>query len=52
LFFTAALKLESTWLIGGLFVASLVSLILSLAYFLRELNHALIAFHLDIRVEG
>jgi hypothetical protein len=48
LFFTAALKIETTWLIGGLFVFSLGSLVVSLYFFLRELNQALIAFRLDI----
>jgi hypothetical protein len=48
LFFTAALHLEVAWLIGLLFVFSLGSLILSLIYFLEELNQALIAFHVDI----
>jgi Na+/melibiose symporter-like transporter len=48
LFFTAALTAETTWLIGGLFIFSLGSLLISLVYFLRELNQSLIAFRLDI----
>jgi hypothetical protein len=48
LFFTAALKLETTWLIGVLFVGALGSLVVSLIFFLRELNQALIAFRLEI----
>jgi hypothetical protein len=48
LFFTAALKIETTWIIGGLFICSLGSLLLSLVSFLRELNQSLIAFRIDI----
>jgi len=48
LFFTAALGLEDAWLIGGLFICALGSLILSLAAFIQELNQSLMAFRLDI----
>jgi hypothetical protein len=48
LFLTAALRLENAWLIGGLFVGALGSLILSLVSFLQELDQSLIAFNLDI----
>ena len=51
LFLTAAFGIESAWLVGGLFVlfvCTLGSLVLSLIDFLRELNQALIAFHMDI----
>jgi hypothetical protein len=48
LFFTAALQIETTWLIGVLFICALGSLIWSLVDFLRELNRALIAFRLEI----
>jgi hypothetical protein len=48
LFFTAALRMETTWLIGGLFICALGSLVVSLVFFLRELNQSLLAFHLDI----
>jgi hypothetical protein len=48
LFLTAALQIETTWIIGGLFICSLGSLVLSLLDFLRELNLSLIAFRLDI----
>jgi hypothetical protein len=48
LFFFAAFKIEAAWLIGVLFGAALGSLIVSLVFFLQELNHSLIAFHLDI----
>ncbi len=49
LFFIAAMKIEAVWLIGGLFVGALGSLIVSLIAFLQELNQSLIAFHLDIQ---
>jgi hypothetical protein len=48
LFFAAALKLETTWLISALFICALGSLILCLIDFLRELNQALTAFRLEI----
>ena len=51
LFLTAAFGIESAWLVGSLlvlFVCTLGSLVLSLIDFLRELNQALIAFHMDI----
>lgn len=48
LFFTAAMHFEDAWLVGGLFVCALGSLVASLIAFLQELNQSLIAFHLDI----
>jgi hypothetical protein len=48
LFLTAALQIETTWLIGALFVLAMGSLIWALVNFLRELNQALIAFRLEI----
>ncbi len=48
LFFIAALHIEAVWLIGSLFVGSLGSLIVSLVAFLRELQQALVVFHLDV----
>ena len=48
LFFTAALKLQTAWLIGGLFVGAMLTLVLSLVAFLQELNLSLNAFHMDI----
>ncbi len=48
LFLIAAFKIEATWLVGGLFIAALGCLILSLVAFLQELNQALIAFRMDI----
>jgi hypothetical protein len=49
LFLTAALEIEGAWLIGGLFVCALISLIVSLIAFLQELNQSLNAFNLDIK---
>ena len=48
LFFIAAAEVEAVWLIGGLFVAALGALIVSLLAFLQEINQALIVFRLDI----
>lgn len=48
LFVTAVLQLEAAWLIGGLFIASLAALIVSLFAFLQDLNESLLAFKLDI----
>jgi Protein of unknown function (DUF2721) len=48
LFFTAAFFIEDAWLIGGLFICALGSLILALVAFIRELNQSLMAFHLDV----
>jgi hypothetical protein len=49
LFFTAAMQIGATWLIGGLLICALGSLIVSLVAFLQELTQSLIAFHLDIK---
>ncbi len=48
LFFIAALDIEAVWLIGTLFVGALGSLIVSLLALLRELQQALVVFHLDL----
>ena len=48
LFVTAVLQLEAAWLIGGLFIASLAALIVSLFAFLQDLNESLLACKLDI----
>jgi Na+/melibiose symporter-like transporter len=48
LFFTASLQIETTWIVGALFVGALGTMVLSLIYFLRELNQSLIAFRMDI----
>jgi hypothetical protein len=52
IFLTAALQLETTWLIGASFICALGSLVWSLVVFLRELNLALIAFRLEIGEPG
>ncbi len=49
LFLTAAMNTGSPWLIGSLFVCSMISLIISLIAFLRDTNHSLKAFDLDIK---
>lgn len=48
LFITAVLKIEDAWLIGIIFICSLGSLIVSLIYFLQDLDQSLVAFKLDI----
>jgi hypothetical protein len=49
LFFIAALKIEAAWLVGGLFLATIGSLVLSLVSFLQELNLGLKVFMLDLK---
>ena len=49
LFFTAALHVESAWLIIVLFVGALGSLIFALIDFLREVRQSLIAFEIEIK---
>jgi len=48
LFVTAVFQIENAWLILLLFVTSISSLIVSLIFFLLDLNQSLIAFKLDI----
>jgi hypothetical protein len=48
LFIFAAMKIEAAWLISGLFICALVSIVVSMVAFLQELNHALKAFRMDI----
>ncbi|GAB4416889.1 MAG: DUF2721 domain-containing protein [Anaerolineales bacterium] len=48
LFLTAVLQIESGWPITITFVSCLLALILSLVFFLQDLNQSLVAFHLDI----
>jgi hypothetical protein len=49
LFFTAAIQIQNAWwVIGGLFVGALGSLIISVFNFLQEVNQSLIVFHLEI----
>jgi hypothetical protein len=49
LFLTAAMSTGNVWIIGGLFVSSMISLIISLIAFLQDTNHSLKAFYLDIK---
>ena len=49
LFFTAAMNFGNAWLIGSLFICSMIALIISLIAFLLDTNHSLQAFYLDIK---
>jgi hypothetical protein len=48
LFLFAAMKIEGAWLIAGLFICALISIVVSMISFLQELNQALQAFRMDI----
>jgi hypothetical protein len=48
LFLIAVMKIEVAWLIVGLFIGAMGSLIVSLVSFLQELRESLMAFHLEI----
>jgi hypothetical protein len=48
LFFTALWKLETGWLIGGLFIVCMVCLIGSLGVFIHDINQALAALKLEL----
>lgn len=48
LFFTALLGLENVWLISLLFMACMVSLIISLAIFIHDINLALHALKTEV----
>lgn len=52
LFMTAILRVESAWLIGGLFVLDMLSLIGALIYFLQDINLSLEALKLEIQDTG
>jgi hypothetical protein len=47
LFTTALLQMESAWIIVTLFMVSLVSLIVSLVIFIRDINQSLAALKLE-----
>jgi hypothetical protein len=49
LFFTAAMNFGNAWLIGALFICSMIALIVSLIIFILDTNHSLNAFNLDIK---
>jgi hypothetical protein len=48
LFLTASFDFEAAWAAVSVFLCSLTALVVSLIYFLLELNQALVAFRLDI----
>jgi len=48
LFVTALFRLETAWVIGALFIASMVSLIGSLISFIQDLNRSLHAVRLEL----
>ncbi len=51
LFLTAILRLEVAWLISGLFIACMASLIGSLGAFIRDLDQSLVALKLELGEE-
>jgi len=51
LFVTAILRLEAAWLISGLFIACMASLIGSLIAFILEVNQSLVALKLELGEE-
>jgi hypothetical protein len=52
LFMTAILRIESAWLIGGLFILDMASLIGALIYFLQDVNLSLEAVKIEIQESG
>jgi len=52
LFMTAILRVESAWLIGGLFILDMASLIGALIYFLQDINLSLEAVKIEIQEAG
>lgn len=52
LFMTAILRIESAWLIGGLFILDMASLIGALIYFLQDINLSLEAVKIEIQEAG
>jgi Protein of unknown function (DUF2721) len=52
LFLTAILRIESAWLIGGLFILDMASLIGALIYFLQDINLSLEAVKIEIQETG
>jgi asparagine N-glycosylation enzyme membrane subunit Stt3 len=51
LFTTALWQMESAWVIVTLFMVSLVSLIVSLVIFIRDINQSLAALKLELAAE-
>lgn len=52
LFFTALWEIETAWLIGTLFVVCMLCLISSLVVFIYDVNQALAALKLELKIEG
>ena len=52
LFFTEFYELEMAWLITSLFLASMACLIMSLVYFVRDINLSLAALRLELKIGG
>jgi hypothetical protein len=52
LFFTALLRLETAWVVGGLFCLCLAGLVGSLLVFIRDINLTLAALRLELHVDG
>jgi hypothetical protein len=51
LFFSALFDLRDAWLIGTLFVASMIFLCLSLLLFIKDVNLSLAALKFELRVD-
>lgn len=49
LFLSALFGIEDAWLLGGLFVAAMGGLILSLLFFLRDIDRSLVALKVELR---
>ena len=50
LFFTALLRLETAWIVGGVFCLCLAGLVGSLLVFIRDINLSLAALKLELHV--
>lgn len=51
LFVTALFRLEDAWLIGILFIGSMLCLIGAIAGFILDINQSLLAMHLELEAE-
>ncbi len=51
LFFTALLRLETAWIVGGLFCLCLAGLVGSLLVFIRDINLTLAALRLELHLD-
>ncbi len=52
LFLSALSGIEDAWLIGGLFVVAMASLILALLFFIRDIDQSLVALKVEIQGNG